>query len=124
MFAAVSGLQMLGDDDLKGSLLKSKDISPEQMAIVTNIVQVSYFLPHLLNLEECVRQCADLSGLWFKEFYLELAKEIQFPIEMSLPWILTTTALENPHLAESILTPLELYNDSANWALHALDSEV
>ena len=55
MFAAVSGLQMLGDDDLKGSLLKSKDISPEQMAIVTNIVQVSYFLPHLLNLEECVR---------------------------------------------------------------------
>jgi hypothetical protein len=38
--------------------------------------------------------CSDLSELWYKEFYLEISKEIQFPIEMSLPWILTEHILD------------------------------
>jgi cytoplasmic FMR1 interacting protein len=34
--------------------------------------------------------------MWYREFYLELTmgKRIQFPIEMSLPWILTDHILE------------------------------
>lgn len=44
-----------------------------------------------------LRECCDLSQLWFREFYLELTMgvRIQFPIEMSLPWILTNHILEN-----------------------------
>ena len=39
----------------------------------------------------CVHQVSDLSQLWFREFFLELSmgERVQFPIEMSLPWILT-----------------------------------
>lgn len=44
-----------------------------------------------------LRECCDLSQLWFREFFLELTMgdRIQFPIEMSLPWILTDHILEN-----------------------------
>lgn len=37
----------------------------------------------------------DLADLWYREFYLEMSKCLQFPIEMSLPWILTDQILES-----------------------------
>ena len=62
-----------------------------------------------------------MSQLWYREFYLEMTmgKRIQFPIEMSLPWILTDHILttKNPAMMECVLYPLDLYNDSAFYAL-------
>ncbi|OXB73926.1 UNVERIFIED_CONTAM: hypothetical protein H355_008221 [Colinus virginianus] len=59
--------------------------------------------------------------LWFREFFLELTmgRRIQFPIEMSMPWILTDHILETkePSMMEYVLYPLDLYNDSAYYAL-------
>lgn len=51
----------------------------------------SLFIP-----KETLQQCCDLSQLWFREFFLELTmgRRIQFPIEMSMPWILTDHILE------------------------------
>lgn len=45
---------------------------------------------HIHVFTETLRECCDLSQLWYREFYLEMTmgKRIQFPIEMSLPWIL------------------------------------
>ncbi|MEQ2183679.1 Cytoplasmic FMR1-interacting protein 2 [Goodea atripinnis] len=57
----------------------------------------SFFFTHLLNFSaEALQQCCDLSQLWFREFFLELTmgRRIQFPIEMSMPWILTDHILE------------------------------
>eukprot|EP00063_Salmo_salar_P029858 XP_014004693.1 PREDICTED: cytoplasmic FMR1-interacting protein 1 homolog [Salmo salar] len=56
----------------------------------------SFFYTHLLNFSETLQQCCDLSQLWFREFFLELTMggRIQFPIEMSMPWILTDHILE------------------------------
>jgi hypothetical protein len=44
-----------------------------------------------MNLSFYFQDCCDLSQLWYREFYLEMTmgKRIQFPIEMSMPWILT-----------------------------------
>lgn len=79
------------------------------------IILVSIFLETLVK-------CCDLSQLWYREFFLEIANgtRIQFPIEMSLPWILTDHILEthDPVLMESILYPLDLYNDAADCALN------
>lgn len=49
-----------------------------------------------------------------------MGDRIQFPIEMSLPWILTNHILVNKeaHMMEYILYPLDLYSDSAQYALH------
>uniref|UniRef100_A0A4W3H9N6 Cytoplasmic FMR1 interacting protein 2 n=1 Tax=Callorhinchus milii TaxID=7868 RepID=A0A4W3H9N6_CALMI len=80
---------------------------------------------HWLTLACCVTEslqhCCDLSQLWFREFFLELTmgRRIQFPIEMSMPWILTDHILETkePSMMEYVLYPLDLYNDSAYYAL-------
>ncbi|XP_078682474.1 cytoplasmic FMR1-interacting protein 2-like isoform X1 [Branchiostoma floridae x Branchiostoma belcheri] len=99
----------------------------------------SFFYTHLLNFSETLQKCCDLSQLWFREFYLELtmgqriqtdggdgssevrlkAFKPQFPIEMSMPWILTDHILETkePSMMEYVLYPLDLYNDSAHYAL-------
>uniref|UniRef100_A0A8C7WND7 Cytoplasmic FMR1 interacting protein 2 n=1 Tax=Oryzias sinensis TaxID=183150 RepID=A0A8C7WND7_9TELE len=81
----------------------------------------SFFFTHLLNFSEALQQCCDLSQLWFREFFLELTmgRRIQFPIEMSMPWILTDHILETkePSMMEYVLYPLDLYNDSAYYAL-------
>lgn len=46
----------------------------------------------------------------------------QFPIACSLPWMLVDHILESQDsgLLESVLLPLDLYNDSAEHALHVL----
>ncbi|XP_048189832.1 cytoplasmic FMR1-interacting protein 2-like [Perognathus longimembris pacificus] len=81
----------------------------------------SFFFTHLLNISEALQQCCDLSQLWFREFFLELTmgRRIQFPIEMSMPWILTDHILETkePSMMEYVLYLLDLYNDSAYYAL-------
>lgn len=48
-----------------------------------------------------------------------MEKRIQFPIEMSMPWILTDHILrtKEPSMMEFVLYPLDLYNDSAHYAL-------
>uniref|UniRef100_A0A8C9TDR9 Cytoplasmic FMR1 interacting protein 2 n=1 Tax=Scleropages formosus TaxID=113540 RepID=A0A8C9TDR9_SCLFO len=81
----------------------------------------SFFFTHLLNFSDSLQQCCDLSQLWFREFFLELTmgRRIQFPIEMSMPWILTDHILETkePSMMEYVLYPLDLYNDSGYYAL-------
>lgn len=48
-----------------------------------------------------------------------MEKRIQFPIDMSMPWILTDHILKTkePSMMEYVLYPLDLYNDSALYAL-------
>ncbi|CAH0392641.1 unnamed protein product [Bemisia tabaci] len=48
-----------------------------------------------------------------------MEKHIQFPIEMPVPWILTDyiPCTEEPLMMEFVLYPLDLYNDSAHYAL-------
>lgn len=55
-------------------------------------------------------ECSDL---------ITMEKRIQFPIEMSMPWILTDHILrtKEPSMMEFVLYPLDLYNDSAHYAL-------
>ncbi|XP_048648930.1 cytoplasmic FMR1-interacting protein 1 isoform X2 [Marmota marmota marmota] len=81
----------------------------------------SFFYTHLINFSETLQQCCDLSQLWFREFFLELTmgRRIQFPIEMSMPWILTDHILETKEasMMEYVLYSLDLYNDSAHYAL-------
>ncbi|KAJ6883961.1 hypothetical protein NC652_031048 [Populus alba x Populus x berolinensis] len=69
-----------------------------------------------------VATLTDLGFLWFREFYLESSRVIQFPIECSLPWMLVDHVLEsqNAGLLESVLMPFDIYNDSAQQALAAL----
>jgi cytoplasmic FMR1 interacting protein len=84
--------------------------------------RASFYYAKMLDLSSTLHECSSLPQLWFREFFLELTmgERIQFPIEMSLLWILTDHILENKeaHMMEYILYPLDLYSDSAHYALH------
>ncbi|KCV67791.1 hypothetical protein H696_05733 [Fonticula alba] len=110
---------------MRGGFMKDKDLSSEQAGLLDAVFQEAHFFPVMLSFGASVEAASDLSELWYKEFYLGLRKEIQFPIEMSLPWILTEHVLnpDDAHaLIESVLYPLELYNDAAGRAIHKLRS--
>ncbi|KAH1071788.1 hypothetical protein GYH30_008333 [Glycine max] len=84
----------------------------------TFFYKLGFFL-HILDYSATVATLTDLGFLWFREFYLESSRVIQFPIECSLPWMLVDCVLESPNsgLLESVLMPFDIYNDSAQQAL-------
>ena len=82
----------------------------------------SYFWSYMLNFNQSLFDACDLSQLWFREFYLEMAmgKHIQFPIDMSMPWILANHIINSEDcsaMLEHVLVPFDLYNDSGTYAL-------
>ncbi|XP_022745572.1 protein PIR isoform X4 [Durio zibethinus] len=83
--------------------------------------KLSFFL-HILDYSATIASLTDLGFLWFREFYLESSRVIQFPIECSLPWMLVDHVLESQSagLLESVLMPFDIYNDSAQHALAVL----
>ncbi|KAI0493637.1 hypothetical protein KFK09_023758 [Dendrobium nobile] len=87
----------------------------------TFFYKLSFFL-HILDYTATVGTLTDLGFLWFREFYLESSRVIQFPIECSLPWMLVDNVIESqdPGLLESILMPFDIYNDAAQNALTML----
>ncbi|KAM1410307.1 hypothetical protein ACFX2I_010586 [Malus domestica] len=84
----------------------------------TFFYKLRFFL-HILDYSVTVATLTDLGFLWFREFYLESSRVIQFPIECSLPWMLVDYVLEsqNAGILESVLMPFDIYNDSAQQAL-------
>ena len=98
-----------------------KELEGPWLTQIDHFHKASYFYTYLLNFNQTLRDCCDLSQLWYREFFLEMTmgRRIQFPIEMSMPWILTDHCLETkePSMMEYILYPLDLYNDAAQYSL-------
>ena len=82
----------------------------------------SFFFAHLLNFGDTVRELSDVGWLWFREFHLEMTRQVQFPINMSLPWILSEHVILHPsnNMLENIFYAMDIYNDAAHTALHHL----
>ncbi|XP_057381354.1 cytoplasmic FMR1-interacting protein-like isoform X1 [Daphnia carinata] len=137
-------LESLIADKSGGKRTLRKDIDGSYLMAIDQFHKNSFFWNYLLNFSETLQQSCDLSQLWYREFYLEmtmgkriqkccvkhqhneeckdvvtLEKRIQFPIDMSMPWILTDHILrtKEPSMMECVLFPLDLYNDSAHYAL-------
>lgn len=114
-------LESLIADKSGGKRTLRKDIDGPSLMEIDRFHKGSFYWNYLLNFSQTLQECCDLSQLWYREFYLEMTmgKRIQFPIEMSLPWILTDHILttKNPSMMECVLYPLDLYNDSAFYAL-------
>ncbi|XP_068666012.1 protein PIR [Aristolochia californica] len=100
-----------------GSEISATDLKQ----LETFFYKLSFFL-HILDYSATIATLTDLSFLWFREFYLESSRVIQFPIECSLPWMLVDYVIdsEDGGLLESVLLPLDIYNDSAQHALTIL----
>jgi len=105
-----------------GLIYKKKEFSSSQVRELEDFYGRSFFYKYVVSITPTVLAITDLADLWYKEFYLELSKKLQFPIEMSLPWILTDHILESRDAAmmEFVLYPLDIYNDAAQRALGKL----
>ncbi|KAI3819039.1 hypothetical protein L1987_12861 [Smallanthus sonchifolius] len=120
IYEVVSGGNMRKPGGLFGN--SSSDIPANDLKqLETFFYKLSFFL-HILDYSVTVATLTDLGFLWFREFYLESSRVIQFPIDCSLPWMLVDHVLEsqNGGLLESVLMPFDIYNDSAQHALVVL----
>jgi cytoplasmic FMR1 interacting protein len=132
LFLLRAAVETLASDRAPGmqgkGLLSKKDFDKEEVGWLMGFWKSTYFFPYLLDLGGTVQVCADMGDLWYREFYLEMTKQVQFPIDMSLPWILTEHVINNPvaltsHMVENILFAMDIYNDSAHRALNSLHQQ-
>lgn len=113
----------------KVGMLGKPDLEKEDITLLETFYDQSFFYPYLLDFANTVREVSSMADLWYREFYLEASKCVQFSIGISLPWILIQRAL-SPHLVssaignasvpmiENITFMLDIYNDVAYDALH------
>ncbi|KAJ3276472.1 Cytoplasmic FMR1-interacting protein 2 [Terramyces sp. JEL0728] len=116
---------------MKGGMMKEKNFKESQVTELQKFFDESHFYPLMISFKsnlsiklETIADCSDLSNLWFKEFYLELTRQVQFPTSTSLPWILTEYGLESHETSvlQNIFIPLDLYNDAGYKTLNSLKS--
>mmetsp|Transcript_12508 Transcript_12508/g.22725 ORF Transcript_12508/g.22725 Transcript_12508/m.22725 type:complete len:1296 (+) Transcript_12508:131-4018(+) len=108
-------------DGNKGGMFKKRDLKKEWQDEWLKLYNDSYFYQYVLNFKESLRESMDLSFLWYREFYLNMTKQPQFPIDMSMPWILTKFVIKGVQMKENMFYPMEIYNDAAELALDYLD---
>ncbi|ETO15078.1 component of SCAR regulatory complex [Reticulomyxa filosa] len=100
-----------------GGFFADKDLKKEEKNAFESTFQLLGYVTYFQNFMDTVHNATNLSDLWFREFYLNLTDCIQFPIAMSLPWMLVDFAMNTPSLAPNVFFPLSIYNDSAEMAL-------
>ncbi len=62
---------LISDKAGKGKTMR-KDLDGATLSAIDSFLKSSFFYPYLLNFSETLRECCDLSQLWFREFFLEL----------------------------------------------------
>lgn len=104
-----------------GKKILRKELDSKTIEKISVFLRKSAHWLALFKFSDSLTEAGELSQLWFREFYLEMTmgQRIQFPIEMSMPWILTDYILScnEPSLIESALYQLDLYNDAAQYSL-------
>ena len=102
------------------------DLEKDDITILEKFYYDSYYYPYMLNYNGTLRSVSDLCDIWYREFFLELTRCIQFPIEMSLPWILAEHVITHTGtipIMDSMLYILDIYNDAAYRSLYVLKQQ-
>ncbi|KAK4429686.1 protein PIR [Sesamum alatum] len=120
IYEVVSGGNMRKPGGLFGNVGSEIPVN-DLKQLETFFYKLGFFL-HILDYTATIANLTDVGFLWFREFYLESSRVIQFPIECSLPWMLVDHVIEsqNAGLLESVLMPFDIYNDAAQQALVVL----
>ena len=82
-----------GGKQVFGSLFGKSELEKEDVAVLEAFLTASHYYPYLYDYSNTILKVSDCSDLWLREFFLEVTKCVQFPIEMSLPWILVEHAV-------------------------------
>ena len=106
----------------KGGLFSSGTFTKKDLKTMADFYTITQYFPLLLNYGRTTTSCSDVSSLWYREFYLELTRQVQFPISMSLPWKLAEHVIKSPqnNMLNNVLYAMDIYNDVAQVALNVL----
>jgi cytoplasmic FMR1 interacting protein len=111
----------------KQSFFGRAELEKEDVALLKKFYYESYHYLYMMNYSGVLLSISDLSDLWYREFFLELTSCVQFPIEMSMPWILTEHVVRQQSskipILENVLHTLDIYNDAAHRALYVLKQQ-
>jgi len=102
---------------MKGGYLAKKTLKKDELPFFMSLYNRLSYADKVHDYVQYVHEVSDMSCFWFREYYLAITKCIQFPIMMSLPWMLADFAMSTPSLAPSVFVPLSIYNDCAEKAL-------
>ena len=61
-----------------------KELEKETVEQIETFLKNSFFFEQLLHFNEVLRECCDLSQLWFREFYLELTMGARIQVRIIL----------------------------------------
>jgi cytoplasmic FMR1 interacting protein len=116
-------LRSMNDGSGRGHYLK--DIDKSTMALLNGFHEHTFFFPYLTVLGSTIGACSNLGGLWYRELYIQMTNCTQFPIEMSLPFLLSESVVgstENVRVPvlENVVSSLDVYNDAAIFAIQVL----
>lgn len=111
----------------KQSMFAKADLEKEDVQVLQQFHGDSFYFASALDYARSLHEVSDLGDLWFREYFLEMTKCVQFPIEMSLPWVLTEhlvlNHVSNAPMIEDVLFVLDVYNDAAHRALYVLNQQ-
>lgn len=118
-------LWLLIKREKKAGLLAAKDVDDKQEKSLKHIFSSSSIWSSLIDYHGTIAQLSDLSDLWFRESYLATDGRVQFPIDLSIPWLMIDQILKerekdlvSTHCLEYVLYPLSIYNDVTNRLLY------
>jgi len=111
----------------KASVFGKADLEKADVELLQQFYDDSFFYSYVLDYAATLREVSDMGDLWYREFFLEMTRCIQFPIEMSLPWMLAEHLVmkhvSNAPMMEIVLYVLDIYNDAAHRSLHVLNQQ-
>mmetsp|Transcript_10780 Transcript_10780/g.22130 ORF Transcript_10780/g.22130 Transcript_10780/m.22130 type:complete len:1377 (+) Transcript_10780:38-4168(+) len=116
-------LRSMNDGAGRGHYLK--DIDKSTMKLLSAFHEHTYFFPHLTVLGSTIGACSNLGDLWYRELYIQMTNCTQFPIEMSLPFLLSESVVSSTEnirvpVLENVVSALDVYNDAATYAIQVL----
>ena len=69
--------------DKGGKKVMRKELEKETVEMIETFLKNSFFFEQLLHFNEVLRDCCDLSQLWFREFYLELTMGARIQVRIT-----------------------------------------
>lgn len=66
-----------------GKKVMRKELEKETVELIETFLKNSFFFEQLLHFNEVLRECCDLSQLWFREFYLELTMGARIQVRIT-----------------------------------------
>ena len=103
-----------------GGYISKGELSDEKLRRLNGWYDDSYRHEAFGALAARVLAASDLSQLYFRELYLDMTRQVQFPVDLNLPLLLLShvagaNAAEQLALLEQAMHALSIYDDA--WAV-------